>query len=269
MKLNSLMAWIGIKQSPKRYLYDTVDYTVDGVPVTYAQWRHPKETTKRITDSLVASYREYIGEGDFCVDIGAHSGDTALPMALAAGKSGCVLALEPNPFVYPVLEKVARANRATCTIETILAAAGKSEGFMTFEYSDAGFCNGGCHENIPGFKHGHFYRQTVFTLDLEQEIRVDFSDLLDKLSFIKVDTEGYDLPVLESFQTLIGEYRPVVKAEIYKKSDGDYRKSLLAFFQALEYTVYRIRQDPLEKGEKVQSDTLGINTHYDILALPE
>ena len=34
--------------------------------------------------------------------IGAHIGDTTLPIALAAGKKGFVLALEPNPYVFHV-----------------------------------------------------------------------------------------------------------------------------------------------------------------------
>ncbi len=71
-------------------------------------------------------------------------------MALAVGRSGCVLALEPNPFVYHVLEKNARANRSAANIIPMMAAATEKEGFMQFAYSDSGFCNGGRHEDIGG-----------------------------------------------------------------------------------------------------------------------
>ena len=83
---------------------------------------------------MVDAYREILKEGDFCIDIGAQTGDTTLPMAVAAGVEGCALALEPNPYVYHVLEKNARANNHVANIKTMMAAAGTYEGFMKFEY---------------------------------------------------------------------------------------------------------------------------------------
>ena len=94
-------------------------------------------------------------EGNFCIDIGAHTGNSTFPMALAGGNSGCALVLESNPFVYHVLEKNARANTHITNIKTMMAAANADEGFLKFEYSDSGFCNGGRHANISAFKHGH------------------------------------------------------------------------------------------------------------------
>ena len=51
------------------------------------------------------------GPGDAAIDIGAHTGDTALPVALAVGPQGAVFALEPNPFTYKVLIANAGLNR--------------------------------------------------------------------------------------------------------------------------------------------------------------
>jgi FkbM family methyltransferase len=39
------------------------------------------------------------------IDIGTYTGDTTVPMALAVGKGGIVLGLEPNQYVYKILEK--------------------------------------------------------------------------------------------------------------------------------------------------------------------
>ena len=77
------------------------------------------------------------------IDIGAHTGDTTVPMALAVGKSGLVLALEPNKYVYKIVEKNASLNRAHTNIIPVCFAATSEDGDFTFNYSDASFNNGG------------------------------------------------------------------------------------------------------------------------------
>lgn len=269
MKIRNLFEMLGFKGRPRHYPYEVVELNLNrGQRVKYAQWKHPRETLKVINNELIEGYGEFVSEGDFCIDIGAHSGDTTLPMALAAGKSGCVLALEPNPYVYPVLEKVARANSHIANIKTMMAAAGQEEGFMEFEYSDSGFCNGGRHENISSLKHGHMFKLTVFSVDLEKELRTDFSEFLPRLKFLKTDAEGYDLYILRSLEALIREYRPVIKSEVFKKTDLSYRTKLLEFFEEANYGVYKIASEPIARGTKLSRNNLDVGTHYDILALP-
>ncbi|MCA9258692.1 MAG: FkbM family methyltransferase, partial [Planctomycetales bacterium] len=111
--------------------------------VQYAQWLHPYETEKPMTQGEVDGLRNFIKPGDFAIDIGAHTGDTTVPMALAAGREGCVLGLEPNPYVFAVLEKNAALNRDQTHIEPRCFAATEQEGKFVFHYSDASFCNGG------------------------------------------------------------------------------------------------------------------------------
>ena len=73
--------------------------------VEYAQWLHPFEETKIINEATIEFYKRFIKAGDFVIDIGAHTGDTTVPIALCAAKEGSVLALEPNPYVFKILEK--------------------------------------------------------------------------------------------------------------------------------------------------------------------
>lgn len=268
MKLKNMLQLIGFKRKAKHYLYEIVDYDIgNGIVVHYAQWKHPRESIKVMSDDLIDGYSKYISEGDFCIDIGAHSGDTTLPMAAAAGKSGCVLAIEPNPYVYHVLEKNARANTHVCNIKTMLAAATERECFIEFEYSDSGFCNGGRHENISPIRHGHAYTLEVFGVNLENELRSDFADYLPQLKFIKVDAEGYDLYVLKSIKNILIDYSPVVKAEVFKKTSTEYRIELLSLFIDLGYIVYKIEHEPLEIGEVLTKENLEIDKHFDILCV--
>ena len=267
MKIKNMLQFLGFRGNPKHFAYQVNDVDLSDATVHFARWLHPHrgEAKKTITTQMVDSYQGILKPGEFCIDIGAHTGDSTLPLALAVGKSGCVLALEPNPFVYHVLEKNVRANNRITTIKTIMAAAAPTEGFMEFEYSDAGFCNGGRHKGIPAIKHGHPFKLEVFCVNLENELREHFSDMLTQLKFIKVDTEGYDLYVLESIRDIIKTYKPVIKAEVFKRTSSRYRKELLSFFLDLNYLVYKIVEEPIGTGPLVTDKNLNEWEHYDIL----
>ena len=100
------------KKTFLEYGYEIKTFKIDGIgTVEYAQWLHPFEQPKVITNSNVNFYKRLAKPGAMIIDIGGHTGDTTVPMALAAGKNGLVLALEPNKYVYKILEKNASLNR--------------------------------------------------------------------------------------------------------------------------------------------------------------
>jgi len=150
LQIRNIYELLGFRKKSKHYRYDINNFDLgNNIKIDYAQWLHPAESKKCITNEMVDAYKEILNTGDCCIDVGAHTGDSTIPMALAVGKSGCVLALEPNPYVYHVLEKNARTNRHILNIKPLMAAVSTEEGFLEFEYSDPGYCNGGRHEGIP------------------------------------------------------------------------------------------------------------------------
>lgn len=270
MRLMGVLQRLGFRGRSKKYLYQVNEFALGGGLVArYAQWLHPAESPKQITADQVRAYREFLGPGDFCIDIGAHTGDSTLPMAIAAGPTGFTLALEPNPFVYHVLEKNARANRGIANIQTLMAAATPAECFMQFEYSDSGFCNGGRHEGISSLAHGHAFKLQVFGIDLARELRESFGDVLPRLRFIKVDAEGYDLYVVRSIQAIIQEFRPCLKLEVFKDSSTAYRKELFSIFLDNRYGIHRIEHEPLGRGPRLSLADVDARQHYDILCVPD
>lgn len=270
MKLKNLLEQIGFRSKPRRYKYEVLKFEIGtGQPVLYAQWLHPKEKPKILTAEMVNAYQEFLKDGDFCIDIGAHTGDSTLPMALAVGKKGCVLALEPNPYVYHVLEKNARLNPSQTHIETLMVAATPEEQFIEFEYSDSGFCNGGRHENISALKHGHSYKLSVFGVNLSHELKNDYPSWLSHLKFIKVDAEGFDLYVLQSIEDIIQSHKPYIKAEVFKNTDEHYRKNLYNFLTTLEYKIYRITQEPVQHdNQALELEDMNQWKHFDIFCVP-
>jgi FkbM family methyltransferase len=119
-------------------------------------------------------------------------------MALAVGPSGAVLALEPNPYVFPVLEENSRLNSSKTHIVPLMFAATPEDAELDFEYSDSGFCNGGLHEGISRWKHGHAFTLRVRGRNLAAVLAREYADLLPRIRYIKVDAEGYDATVLST-----------------------------------------------------------------------
>ncbi len=269
MKLKNCFQVLGIRGKPRHYPYQIHDFSLDdGRIVHYAHWRHPREESKDISSQMVDAYREILDEGDSCIDIGAHTGDSTLPIALAMNGTGWVLALEPNPYVYHVLEKNARANRDSASIETVMAAAATREGFLQFEYSDHGYCNGGRHEGISPFAHGHAFKLDVFCIDLQRELDTTYASYLPRLKFIKTDTEGHDLYVLRSILPTLRRFQPIIKAEVFKRTDLEYRRELLHLLEELGYQVYKVDAEPIQPGARISEQNLNHWAHYDIIAYP-
>src|SRR5258705_7209388 len=80
------------------YKVDKFDLAKYGV-IEFANWQNPLINPYVLTSREIDFFKEFITEGSFVIDVGAHVGSITVPMALAAGKNGTVLALEPNPQV--------------------------------------------------------------------------------------------------------------------------------------------------------------------------
>jgi FkbM family methyltransferase len=243
------------------------DLPRDGL-IEYAQWQHPYDVPKLITQPAVDAIRQFVSPGDFVVDIGAHSGDTTVPMAIAAGQGGCTLALEPNHYVFKVLAANAALNREKTNIVPRCCAATQADGDFVFHYSDAGFCNGGFRSQ----QRWRFYRRkhalTIEGRNLLAMLTADFADWLPKLSYIKVDAEGYDRAILESILPVIRGRRPVIRTEVYRKLLARERHELFDLLADADYRIHRFQDDSQPLGEILKRNDMTREKHFDVLAVP-
>src|SRR5665647_997591 len=129
-----IMRMIGYfkRKIAKRHLKTTFSeygFKIDKFPidnygiVEYAQWLHPFQKPTVISGSNILFYQKLSSKGGMIIDIGAHTGDTTVPMALAVGKEGLVLGLEPNKYVFKILEKNADLNVDKTNIIPLCIAA--------------------------------------------------------------------------------------------------------------------------------------------------
>lgn len=239
----------------------------DGL-VQYAQWLHPYERTQTIAQDEVDGLRKFIRPGDFAIDVGAHTGDTTIPMALAAGRAGCVLALEPNPYVFKVLQMNAGLNPALTRIEPHCVAATERDGAHVFHYSDASFCNGGFRSQQRWRLFRRQHPLSVAGRNLLDLLRAEYADWLPRLSYVKVDAEGYDRAILQSILPVLRAQRPVVRTEVFRKLLASERRDLYDLLATAGYEVFRFAGGATPQGPLLRREDMSREKHFDVLAVP-
>lgn len=276
--LNTLRSLFGkkkLKNTFKEYGYYVDSFDIEGYgKLEFAQWEHPFAQPFVMSKGNIDFYRQLINPGDFVIDIGAHTGDTTVPMAVAAGKDGCVLALEPNKYVFRVLEKNSALNPEHTNIIPLCMAATAEDGVFSFNYSDASFCNGGFLTEREKLDRHHKYTLEVQGRNLENVLTNSYAHLLPRLRFIKVDAEGYDKEIIKTLSNIISTYRPMILSECNIFLTKKEREELYQVMSRFGYTLYKI-EDADDRASVFQSvgkpltlEDMHREKHFDILARP-
>lgn len=175
-------------------------------------------------------WNKWITPGMTCIDIGGHSGDTAIPMMVYS--RGTVLSVEPNPTIRPYLELNCHLNRhlgGTFVIATE-AVTDKNADNLTFKDHHNGMCNGGLvGENWDAETQARMAGMSgdsiqVSSLTLESMLEKYLTnDEIANIGFIKTDTEGHDIEIIRNIRDILVQYKPVLFTEWfaqYSKADS-------------------------------------------------
>lgn len=213
------------------------EFVNDG-KIDFAEWSNPLTSLSGLKQETIDFFRKFIKEGDLVIDIGANIGDTTVPMALAAGKTGLALGFDPNPYVFKVLAENAKLNPEKLNIDPLCYAISVQEEEFYFVSSEASFANGGISPTKES-RHGKFvHSEKIKGIQLMRFLEQNYAEWLPKLSFIKVDTEGYDKEILKSIADLIVEYKPIIVAESFGKSTDEAKMELFDVITKHGYEVF-------------------------------
>jgi len=214
----------------------------------YHRWLHPYQGDWELVFLFTAKYldslRALIPPQSTVLDIGAHTGNMSVAYSLFASK---VLAFEPNPASFEVLEKNASLHPA---IEPIYRACSTSPGVETFHYSDAGLCNGGFATSLAkGIgSTGHNVPLDVVRVDTLGFLEEHYSNHLNDISFIKIDAEGHDASIIRNLAPLIRRNKPTILTELYTDLDESEQGELFDILLDLDYDIYNEPQESLDKS---------------------
>ena len=213
---------------------DTFDLRQWGT-LRFKQWLF-NDTPICFTPDTVTRVARFIPPGAFAIDIGAYTGDTALPMALAAGPTGRVLAFEPGPAAFPLLAENVALN-ALPQLSIYNAAITATPGRFTFHYVNDGYINGGWSAALDAGPAGcgNPCACEVEGIVLTDRLERHYAAWLPRLSYVKIDTEGYDKEILKANRALFMRYRPVIEVEVYPFLSDAERADLKAAIRSLSY----------------------------------
>ena len=269
MKFKELFYMLGLKPKVKSFGLDVVNINYgDNQTCEWALWKNPKcPALPKIEDYDVL--KSFLEPGDFAIDLGAHVGDTTLPMALCVGKKGIVLALEPNLATYEILQANSELNQETTNIVPINAAAMSEDGDYVFQYNESSLMNGGYQRGISRFKHASFYKIDVQGLNLSQLLTKDYSDRLKNLKFIKTDLEGGDYTAFLTIKDIVIKYMPFIQSEINGVMSRSTRDDYIKDLKALDYRIFSLNSETLGSMQSLTQAMIDSKDTFDIFAIPE
>ena len=93
--------------------------------------------------------------------------------------------------------------------------------------------------------------------------------LLEKVRFIKIDTEGFDRAVAQTLSPLLKASRPFIKTEIYKHMSAEERSAYFNELRALGYWCFKCGDVEYRGEPLVRDDDMTKWRHFDVFAVPE
>ncbi len=235
--------------------------------VEFANWDNPLMHQFELTQPNIDFFRKFIKEGDLAIDIGSNIGDTTVPMGLATGKAGVTLGFDPNPVVFKILEKNASLNKDKTNIVPVRCAISSNEESFYFVSSEASFSNGGISPTKDSSHGKYVYPEKIKGINLNNFLVENYPDHIDKLSFIKIDTEGYDKEIVKSIGDLIEKCKPVIVAESFGKNSNEAKMELYQVIAQHGYDIFYFEEfdinatvKPIATAEEmtVWNDTINI-----------
>lgn len=198
------------------------------------------------------NWNKFIKPGSVTIDIGAHSGDTLIPLIIAGSNNlKCktkILAFEPNKVVFDTCKKNVDSNLSDLVDIKLFPFAIIDEDDKDVVFSDHGnnMCNGGIiHDgmndhlknmltNTPNRKSfickGYTLNTICNTHLTEEEI--------NNISFIKIDTEGYDREIVISSKDFLMKYKPVIFMEWFNFYGEEDSNKLFQIIEDINYIPF-------------------------------
>jgi FkbM family methyltransferase len=177
-----------------------------------------------------AAFGKYVRAGNVAVDVGANMGFLTLVLAHLVGLQGRVHSFEPSSAPFEKLGHVVRRNRFDNVVLHQCGLGEKREQLSLATPQASGNASLVCEFGVAAT------RQLVSIEQFDSYL----GGQLDRLDFLKVDTEGFEIHVLRGAQESIERFRPVVFIELA----SDFRESSEASIAWLKERGYKFPVEP-------------------------
>lgn len=191
------------KRINNRVLFE-FDFTLD--PTVGAMYRSVYEM------STVESMKKLLKDGDVFIDVGANIGYLSAVALTLVGQNGQVHSFEPVPEYFEKLQNLTAMNQGY-RIVAIQCALGETEGIASITTSR--LSNVGWNTMVVGFMSRETVREEIEVRVQRLDKYIQENDLRN-ISLIKIDTEGFEFPVLKGLSDYFENsiIRPPIICEI-------------------------------------------------------
>ena len=182
------------------------------------------------SDSYEKELRDYfnIKKGIF-VDIGANLGKYSVIVSKRMNKKGKVIAIEPHPYNFKMLEKNIKLNKLNNVILKELACS-NSKDISDFYLDEVGLKGGGGHSLVKIIGKNKISVKTDTLDNILRELKIK------KIDLVKIDVEGGEINVLKGAVKILKNSHPKIIFEVWDKSYLEKVKEVLKPFK------YKIKQ---------------------------
>lgn len=218
------------------------------VPAADQYLRSAIESSGEYSGAEYDLYQALLRPGDVALDVGSNIGVFAIGMARAVGRTGRVLAFEPQPLIFDILSRNLALNRIA-NVEAHRAMVAEADG--TGEFVDL--------QSLPDdllFNFGamgvHSRVRNRFGAMVPTPVRSVDGFALDRCAFIKVDAEGAEERVLAGAAETVERCRPILSLEC-DRPDG--KSPWVDGLLAADYRLWRFRgsnlREPNPRGRPI------------------
>jgi FkbM family methyltransferase len=224
-------------------------------------WVHPRLLTAETHDNEPHIYRwmmDHLLPGDVFFDVGAHYGWLSLKAARHVGPKGRVVAFEPSPVLFDILQYHQRRNRLTQMIVVGSAISEREAPRDTFYLLNGGLSSRNSlmigRPGLPFLDRAEKTTVEVSTLTLDS-----FCDAAGIApDVIKIDVEGAEGMVLRGATGVLQRYRPVLVISTHPywfpaSESAERLFDLLARYGYQTRDAHVIRLDGYEVGDYLLS----------------
>lgn len=183
---------------------------------------------ERVTETFLL---DALGGGGTFLDLGANVGYFSLLIAHELADRCHVIAFEPNPPIFELLQAGAKAARGASVVRTVPLAISDRTGQLDFVVDPA---NTG-HSHLAAAGEGASSR-TVEVVILDDWL-AEFPPPA-RIVAVKLDVEGCELKALRGMERMLREHRPALVVEVIEdhlRNFGDSSAELISFLVGLGY----------------------------------
>jgi FkbM family methyltransferase len=211
---------------------------------------------RRVDAMLCRMARELVTRASVVWDVGANVGLFTFSAAALAGRSGSVLAIEPDLWLAQLLTRSARRlqkNGAEAAPVAVLAAAvSEANGISQLQIAKRARAANHLIETDGS-------NQAGGSRNLQQTVTLTLDFLLDHFpapTVLKIDAEGAELKTLRGASKLLRSVRPVIWCEVAPENSV----SVAGLLREAGYQIYAAALDPDKRTplQRASWDTLAV-----------